>query len=87
MRGLAEAWVNHPTDWPPHGGAARRGRPGLLLRAAHQPGVRPHPADVRAAHRELIAYNKCAGPVTVQGMTLERDDRGVPGVRRAARSR
>jgi Abnormal spindle-like microcephaly-assoc'd, ASPM-SPD-2-Hydin/Transmembrane protein 131-like N-terminal len=70
--GLAQAWVNHPTDGHPTVNLRGKGVQGCfylqptnlefgMLRLACEPRT-----------KDLIAYNKCVGPVTVQGMTLER---------------
>ncbi|WP_044193493.1 choice-of-anchor D domain-containing protein [Hyalangium minutum] len=71
--GLAEAWVNHPSAGHPTVTVQGEGSTGCF---AVQPthvefGLAKLTCEPRA--KELVAYNRCAGPVTVQSMVLERD--------------
>lgn len=69
--GLAEGWVNHPTLGHPLVPLSGKGVRGCF-------SVQPTTVDFGVAKlscgprtRELMAYNQCPGPVTVQGMALE----------------
>ena len=71
--GLAEGWVNHPSIGHPTVAIQGEGVQGCF-------SVQPTHVDFGLAkltceprQRDLIAYNRCPGPVTVYGMTLERD--------------
>ena len=71
--GLAEGWVNHPSAGHPTVTVQGEGSQGCF---AVQPthlefGLTKLTCEPRT--KELIAYNRCPGPVTVQGMVLERD--------------
>ncbi|MFL5346304.1 MAG: choice-of-anchor D domain-containing protein [Hyalangium sp.] len=71
--GLAEAWVNHTTAGHPTWTVQGEGVQGCFT-------LQPTDVEFGLAKltcephtRDLIAYNKCAGPITVKGMKLERD--------------
>jgi hypothetical protein len=71
--GLAEGWVNHPSAGHPTVAVQGEGSQGCF---AVQPthvefGLTKLTCEPRT--KDLIAYNRCAGPVTVRGMVLERD--------------
>ncbi|WPB75791.1 choice-of-anchor D domain-containing protein [Archangium violaceum] len=73
LTGMAEGWVNHPSN----------GHALVLLRGRGVRGcfsVQPTTLDFGVTHlscgpkeRELVVYNKCAGPTTVVSMTPEGD--------------
>jgi hypothetical protein len=71
--GLAEAWVNHPTAGHPTVSIQGEGAHGCFsVQPTHlEFGLTKLTCEPRT--RDIIAYNKCVGPVTVQGMSLERD--------------
>ncbi len=75
--GLAEAWVNHPSAGHPTWTVEGEGVQSCFT---VQPtdvefGLAKLTCEPRA--RDLVAYNKCAGPVTVKAMTLERDSEEI----------
>ena len=69
--GLAEAWVNHPSAGHPTVNVQGTGVRGCFtLQPTHlEFGLTKLSCNPRT--RELIAYNKCSGPLTVQGLTVE----------------
>jgi hypothetical protein len=69
--GLAEAWVNHPSAGHPTVNVQGTGVRGCFhVQPTHlEFGLTKLSCNPRT--RELIAYNKCAGPLTVQSMTVE----------------
>ncbi len=69
--GLAESWVNHPSASHPTVSMQGRGVQGcFFLQPTHlEFGLARLTCEPRT--RQLVAYNKCAGPITVQAMTLE----------------
>jgi hypothetical protein len=69
--GLAEAWVNHPSAGHPTVSVQGTGVRGCFyLQPTHlEFGLTKLSCNPRT--RELIAYNKCAAPLTVQGLTVE----------------
>ena len=69
--GLAEAWVNHPSAGHPTVNVQGNGVRGcFVLQPTHlEFGLTKLSCNPRT--RELIAYNKCAAPITVQGLTVE----------------
>lgn len=71
--GLAEAWVNHPSAGHPTVAIQGEGSTGCF---AVQPthvefGVTKLTCEPRM--KDLVAYNRCTGPITVNSMVLERD--------------
>ncbi|WP_224367355.1 choice-of-anchor D domain-containing protein [Hyalangium versicolor] len=70
--GLAEAWVNHPTVGHPTVELKGKGVQGCFsVQPTHvEFGLTKLTCEPRT--RDLIAYNKCPGPITVQSMMLER---------------
>ncbi len=71
--GLAEGWVNHPSAGHPMvnvQGAGVRGC--FFVQPTHvEFGLTKLSCNPRT--RELIAYNRCSAPLTVQGMTVEQE--------------
>jgi len=75
--GLAEGWVNHPSAGHPTVAVQGEGSQGCF---AVQPthvefGLTKLTCEPRT--KELVAYNRCPGPVTVQSMLLERDSEEI----------
>jgi hypothetical protein len=70
--GLAEGWVNHPSAGHPTVAIQGEGVQGcFFVQPTHvEFGLTKLTCEPR--ERDLIAYNRCPGPITVQGMTLER---------------
>lgn len=75
--GLAEGWVNHPSSGHPTVAIQGEGVQGcFFVQPTHvEFGLTKLTCEPR--ERDLIAYNRCPGPITVQGMTLERDSEEI----------
>jgi hypothetical protein len=71
--GLAEAWVNHPTAGHPTVSVQGMGVSGCFYVQPTQLEFGLTKLTCNPRTRELIAYNKCSGPVTVQSFSLEQD--------------
>jgi hypothetical protein len=71
--GLAEAWVNHPSAGHPTVDVRGQGVRGCFA-------VQPSSVDFGMAKltcgprtKELVGFNSCPGPITVQGVALEQE--------------
>ncbi|HYI01658.1 choice-of-anchor D domain-containing protein [Hyalangium sp.] len=75
--GLVEGWVNHPSSGHPTVVVQGEGVQGCFsLQPTHvEFGLTKLTCEPRT--RDLLAYNRCAGPITVQGMLLERDSEEI----------
>jgi hypothetical protein len=71
--GLAEGWVNHPSSGHPTVIVQGEGVQGCFsVQPTHvEFGLTQLTCEPRT--RELVAYNRCPVPITVQGMALEQD--------------
>ncbi|WP_225412127.1 choice-of-anchor D domain-containing protein [Stigmatella hybrida] len=71
--GLAEGWVNHPSNGHPTVNVVGEGVKGCF--AVQPTHLEFGLSQLTCAPRtqELIAYNGCAGPLTVQGLQVQQD--------------
>lgn len=71
--GLAEGWVNHPSAGHPTWTVQGEGVQGCFSLQPTNVEFGLTRLTCEPHTKDLIAYNKCAGPLTVKGMTLESD--------------
>ncbi|ADO71134.1 choice-of-anchor D domain-containing protein [Stigmatella aurantiaca] len=71
--GLAEGWVNHPSAGHPTLNVVGEGVHGCFAVQPTHLAFGTSQLTCEPRTQELIAYNGCAGPITIGGMRLEQD--------------